>query len=334
MTNIGLSQQFYTNFADVKYTFQNSTSNLMAEILMSKLDFTSKSELISGIESRCDTYYVLNMIADVNLAVKLSYKTKYVEYVNSRLERFIQDDNFDMFYQILNIINFNEVICFKFNLVSDEYNNQLFNCLVKLSDSQLIGVSDQLEGKTLNYFCSRKPLLIKYVYSGRYLEGRNLYRYIVYALIKNETIDTIYANDLVTMKGLVKYHSEKLSIAFLKWGIHYQIDLIHFLLKNNEDEFAHKIYSSLPERAKTSVNQECFAFYSGDYDSNTLNYYQLRTNIDYCCDEKVLIKSLARLNTDKIIELFEKGFYCDKGKAEKILLNIFSVIEIINIFLL
>ena len=92
-----------------------------------------------------------------------------------------------------------------------------------------------------------------------------------------------------------------------------------------------RVYLVLDDNGKARVNQDGFAFYNDDYDLNTLDYYQLRTNIDCCSHEGHLINSLAKLDKSKIVELFEQGCHLDKDKAEKVLFNMFSVIEVIKI---
>ena len=109
MADVKLSQQFYTNFNDVKHIFQYSTPELRAEILLSELDFNFKSELVSSIDSRRDAYDVFDLIDDINIAIKLSYKTQYVEYVRNRFGQFIDNDKFCDFCKIIDIIRFEEL---------------------------------------------------------------------------------------------------------------------------------------------------------------------------------------------------------------------------------
>jgi hypothetical protein len=335
MADVKLSQQFYTNFNDVKHIFQYSTPELRAEILISELDFNFKSELVSSIDSRRDAYDVFDLIDDINIAIKLSYKTQYVEYVRNRFGQFIDNDRFCEFCKIIDIIRFEELVSFKFYLQDSEYNKQLFNHLDQLSDEQLVKLISQLQGQTLNYFCSKTPRLIKHFSNSRWLvkelSGCNQYRYIVYNLNQNEVLDCDFTNNLATIHGLIKYYHHKVQIAFLKWNVNSQIDLMQFLLKKNQYELAQRVYLVLDDNGKARVNQGGFAFYNDDYDLNTLDYYQLRTNIDCCSHEGHLINSLTKLDKSKIIELFEQGCHLDKDKAEKVLFNVFSVIEVIKI---
>ena len=64
---------------------------------------------------------------------------------------------------------------------------------------------------------------------------------------------------------------------------------------------------------------------------NSLNYYQLRANIDYCYDDPILIDALSKLEKSRVVELFEKNVYFDENKAEKVLFNVFSMLEVIKV---
>jgi len=221
---------------------------------------------------------------------------------------------------------------FRFNLFDEDYKQKIFCFLSKLDEDVLINILEYTNETMLNYFCSKNPAIIKQLKSGRHLSGINKYRYIVNSIINNRLTDFDYdRNHIGVIKALVRHYPEQVSNIFKQLANSEQHDLILFLVKYCEIGIAKQAYTYLNDETRNYVNCDGFAFFSNDIDVNSLNYYQLRANIDYCHDDQILIGALSKLDKSKVVELFEKNVYFDENKAEKMLFNVFSMLEVIKV---
>ncbi len=331
MTDLKLSKVFYSDINNVSNVFNNSFDCIKSEIINSDyLKYHQKLKLLEGIIPKYEQREVLDLVTDNCLAITLSIATDNDNYFVQRFGKHITDESFLDFFQIFSkLINPEKVNQLQFSLENDENIKRLHEYVSTWKFEHLILLANNCGQKVLNYLCEKRPSLIPALDGKfKYLEKRNLYRYIICELKRSGTISSRINWDIRVIQRLALRYPEQCKLTFEKWTLSSKKDFFSYLIAENEIEFAKTIYQFLTLEQQKEVNKHCFAFYT-DYDINSLDGYDLR-NILIHCKNEVAFNKLLQLKNERFVDLILAGLTSiwDKEKIELLILSKFNLLEL------
>jgi hypothetical protein len=328
-----LSQEFYKNITDVKFMFHTPKCDIRSEIMNSTLRFSVKQDLIKNVDLWSETKDILDSIPDTTLAVKLALETKHPDdYIKHRFGYTIDDSRFVEFFAIIKLLTAQQLCLFCYSMDNQENIQQFYNYVDNLKYEDLIQIINRCAESVLNFVCSVRTSLIHAVEQrhSTVLTGRNLYRYVIYQLNRDKTINNRIPLNQDAILHIEKFYPELALAAVQQWNLSDTADLFEEIIKSKRIGIAHRLFNSMDKDKQDKINRKCFAIYT-DFDLNTLTEYELRDNIFACKHNQLLLERLSTVEKERLVKLISEWRYYssdDGNLRETILVNFFGVYEI------